>query len=366
MKKVIFSLAGIGLLLASSCKKDEGKKVDTYTIPTTYNFENVNYSGQTARLGMLLELSTYAKSANIAGVVLDAEKMRAMFSNTTMAGFAGSYPSDKQLKDKTISTEQTLFEGLMDDLSIISSSTDTASNGKAGRAVSVAGKSYLLTNGGAEIGQIIEKGLMGALLYYQATAVYLADGKMNVDNETVTPGEGTVMQHHWDEAFGYLGVPIDFPSNTTGTFFWGNYSNNRNEILGSNATLMNAFLKGRAAIGAKKIEDRDAAINAIRIEWQRVCIGSALHYLNGAYDSYDTDKAAFFHEISEGLAFVYALKFNPKASLSQAQIDAYITQLAGTTDLRKLNFYNLTKSEINTIRTNLANDFNLSGLLSAF
>ena len=365
MRKLILGLAGIRLIFASGCTKEKTED-QSYSIPSSYNFENVNYSGQTARLGMLLELSTYAKSANTAGVILDAAKLKAIYDNTAMAGFTGTYPSDKQLKDKTISTEQSLFEGLMEDLAAISTSTDTASNGKAGRAVSAAGKSYLLTAGGVEIGQIIEKGLMGALLYYQATAVYLANGKMNVDNETVTAGEGTVMQHHWDEAFGYLGVPIDFPGNTTGTFFWGNYSNNRQAVLGSNTTLMNAFLKGRAAIGAKKLADRDAAISTIRSEWEKVCVGSALHYLNGAYESYDTDKAAFFHEISEGLAFVYALRFNPKASISQSQIDVYLTQLAGTTDLRQLNFYNLTKSEINTIRINLANDFNLSGQLSVF
>jgi len=60
---------------------------------------------------------------------------------------------------------------------------------------------------------------MGACLYYQATSVYMGASKMDVDNETIVPGEGTAMQHHWDEAFGYFSVPKDFPLNKSGLFF---------------------------------------------------------------------------------------------------------------------------------------------------
>ena len=108
---------------------------------------------------------------------------------------------------------------------------------------------------GLDHAQLIEKGLMGACLYYQATSVYFGDDRMNVDNEMVEVGEGTEMEHHWDEAFGYFGVPKDFPTSTDGLFFWGSYSNQRNGILESNQKLMDAFLKGRAAISAKTVRE---------------------------------------------------------------------------------------------------------------
>ena len=56
-------------------------------------------------------------------------------------------------------------------------------------------KSYLFNERGVEPAQIIEKGLMGACFYYQATAEYMGSVKMDVDNELVNAGEGTEMEH---------------------------------------------------------------------------------------------------------------------------------------------------------------------------
>jgi len=58
---------------------------------------------------------------------------------------------------------------------------------------------------------------MGAVFYYNIAEVYTRPGKIgaSVDNIIVTPEEGTDMEHHWDEAFGYFGAPIDFSSSVT-------------------------------------------------------------------------------------------------------------------------------------------------------
>ena len=49
---------------------------------TDYDFDNVSYSGQTARLNMLSELGSYAKSASEVGAnALDATAMKNMFAN---------------------------------------------------------------------------------------------------------------------------------------------------------------------------------------------------------------------------------------------------------------------------------------------
>ena len=70
--KLQFSLLFIaGLLAFTSCKKDEDSIEEPgFTIPTTYNFENVDYGGQTQRIGMLTELKAYMKSANNSGTAL--------------------------------------------------------------------------------------------------------------------------------------------------------------------------------------------------------------------------------------------------------------------------------------------------------
>ena len=241
--KVLF-LSSI-LFTACDSNPDNG-----YAIPSRYNFENVSYNGQTQRLAMLTEIKTYLATGSTTGTNLDADKLKAMYANdATNAGFTGTYDDSKQLKSKTFSSATTTFETLMDEVAAASQSTVAASNGTAGVSTSADGeKNYLVSAGGLEYTQLIEKGLMGACFYYQATSVYFGSGKMDVDNETVVEGEGTDMEHHWDEAFGYFGAPTDFPTNLDGLFFWAQYSNIVNSAIGTNKTLMDALIKGRAAI----------------------------------------------------------------------------------------------------------------------
>ena len=172
MKNLLGAIAGLFFLtfLISSC--DDGEL--NYDIPTTYNFENVSYSGQIQRLAMLSEIKTYLNTANTAGTVLDASKLKAMYANDTAnAGFVGTYDASKQLKSKTLEAVQPIFDGLFDAIAAASQSTVAASNGQAGVATNSDGtKNYLLNENGVEYTQVIEKGLMGACFYYQATAIY--------------------------------------------------------------------------------------------------------------------------------------------------------------------------------------------------
>ncbi|MGB3947230.1 MAG: DUF4856 domain-containing protein [Bacteroidia bacterium] len=231
-------VASIFSLSIASCKKEETPEptVPTptgYTIPTTYNFSNVSYTGQTQRIAMLDELSTYMKTGNTMGVTVDAQTMKNMFSNTGNP-FADSTlnASGKQLKNKTYSLVQALFESYFDSLALNSQSTVAGTNGTAGVVVSPndATKKYLCSATGIEYNQLITKGLMGATFYYQAVSVYL-ENLTTADNTTVVDGQGTVMEHNWDEAFGYFGVPTDFPTTVTGLKYWGSYSNQRNSVL---------------------------------------------------------------------------------------------------------------------------------------
>ena len=105
------------ILLLGSCGNDDDMVIDPLEIPETYNFENANYSGQTQRLAMMLELKNYMKTARTSGVALDANKLKAMYANdATNADWVGTYDASKQLKSKTFESQQTVFDDLLEAL----------------------------------------------------------------------------------------------------------------------------------------------------------------------------------------------------------------------------------------------------------
>ena len=333
----------------SKAEKSDGSCVyDTaYNVPSTYDFANVSYSGQTERLDMLGELVNEMKKGNTQGTVLSAQKLKEMFSNE---GGHFSFTSANQLKNKTFADDVTVFEDYMDKLAAASASTTPGSNGVAGVVTSAndGSKKYLFDENGVEYLQLIEKGLMGAVTYYQATSVYLSEDKVGdaIDNTTVEEGKGTKMEHHWDEAFGYFGVPKDFPGNKTGIRYYGKYCDARDGKLNSNKALMEAFIKGRAAISNKDMETKEQMIKVVREEWEKVIAATAISYLNEAKNNF-ADDALRNHELSEALAFIKALKYNSAKKITNAQIDTAVSTLSG-------NFYNITQSSIESARDQLS------------
>jgi hypothetical protein len=319
----------IGSFAFASCS-DEAKKEDpSYTVPTTYTFENVSYSGQTERMAMLSEMDTYVKTGNN-GALLSAQKLKDMYANTNNPFTNASLnTSGKKLKDKTIATAVADFEGFFVAVAAASLTAGTpALNGKAGILTTAEGSKYLVDAIGVEHGQVIQKGLMGAVFYFQAVEGYLTDQKIgaSVDNTTVTPGEGTKMEHHWDEAFGYFGAPVDFPANLTGLKFWANYSNKVNGPIGSNKAMMDGFLKGRAAISAKDMKGKDEAAATVRSEWERLVAASAIHELNLAR-THIADQAKKSHYLSEAIGFVMSLKYKTDRKVTNAKYDEVLAKI---------------------------------------
>lgn len=362
LKKSGILAAACAVLTFSSCKeKTEETTTPSYETPSEYNFTNVSYSGQTARLDMMAAMTTYMKTAHTpAAAALDAVKLKGMFSNDgNHFNDADLNSSSKQLKSKTSPDVQADFESYMDAIVLASQSTSmVAASGQAGIITSNDGNSnYLLNANGVELTQIIEKGLMGACFYYQATAIYLGDSKMNVDNETVVPGEGTEMEHHWDEAFGYFGAPTDFPTNVSGIRFWAKYSNKRDGILGTNALLMNALIGGRAAISNGDMDGRNTKIAEVRNEWEIVVASTAVAYLNDVAGYIGTDPGKAHHALSEAYAFIMGLKFGPNSNISTGEIDALLVMLGGDTDPLNANFWSITTTTVEQTRDALAAKF---------
>lgn len=337
---LILSLAAC--MLFTSCEETGDTDEPSYNVPTTYNFENVSYAGQQARIDMLSEIDAYVKTGNT-GAQLDAQKLKDMYANvnnqfsTTVLN-----TTNKQLKDKTNEIARAQFDAYFDAVALASNSAGAqATPGNAGLLTTADNKKYLVDANGLELAQVIQKGLMGAVFYNQVVDVYLSDDKIGaaVDNTTVTPGEGTPMEHHWDEAFGYFGAPKDFPTNKENLKFWANYSNQLDAVLGSNSMLMDAFLKGRTAISAKDMEGKDAAASTIREEFERLVAASTIHELNAAKANF-ADQAKKSHYLSEAIGFAMSLQFKKGRVLTAEQYTQVINKI-GT------NLYNTTVNDIN-------------------
>ncbi len=344
----ILGLAVLAVIAFTACE-DDNTAGENYEIPSSYDFENVSYTGQIQRLDMLEELTAYMKSAND-GAVLDAQVMLDMYANENNA-FSKAELNEadtKELENKTVESDISIFQGFIREFAAATAEANggEGSDGTPGVVTSNDGsKQYFFDADGFEHIQLIEKGLMGSCFYFQGVSIYLSSGKMDVDNETIEDGKGTAMQHHWDEAFGYLGVPTDFPANTDGIRFWGKYANGRDALLGSNEAVINAFIEGRAAISNKDLDTRDAQIEIIRNEWEKVSAGTAVHYLNEAIAGF-ADDAIRNHTLSEAWAFIHALKYNPNQKLSNTLIESILDEL-GT------NFYQITTDNINAAKATL-------------
>jgi len=371
IKKIIVFTAAATLMIA--CKKEgctdesainysaEAKKDDgscnyeesaDYEVPSTYAFNDgngnstVSYSGQTDRLNQLSEMVVLMKSG--ISVALNAQDLKDMFANTGDNGGGNfSFSSTKQLKNKCFLADVAMFEEWMDSLAVSSTSNgNTASNGVAGTITSGT-STYLVNENGVEYVQLIEKGLMGAVLMNQTLNVYFGDGKMNVDNTTAEdPANGdyfTAMEHHFDEGFGYFGVDTDFPSSIPSSF-WGKYCNNQDVTINSNADMMNNFLKGRATISNGVLADRDEAILEIRREWEEISANQAISYLEGAISNFGVDDAKYLHELSEAYAFALNLRYCPLETrrMSTTEHNDLMSQF-------NTNFWNMSVADINGI-----------------
>ncbi|SOS47031.1 DUF4856 domain-containing protein [Tenacibaculum dicentrarchi] len=371
MKKVILSIFAVSALLMTSCS-DEKDPIKEVKAPSTYTFSRdakstVSYSGQQTRLDMHTQLKSALGKASTE--VVDADKLNAMFNHKEKAtDFADGLvfkASDLNASSKNISGATAYSKTYKEDVKVFLNSifTETAKNsGKKEVLASkgVAGimnrkadgsKKILVDANGFEYVQVFSKSLMGAMELDQIVNKYLSSDKLNVENEKNKEGKNyTEMEHHWDEAFGYSALSnnalaiADKAALKAGDYaanyrFWGGYiysADASDAGKGVKDRLMNAFLKGRQAIVDKNYPARDEQATIIKKELSLVCAIRAAHYLDaGIANVNSTDdpqaQAGAFHELSEGLGFVYSLQFTNNGSdkpyFSKTEVDEMITKL---------------------------------------
>jgi hypothetical protein len=356
IKKIakITAFAALVSLVAVSCKKKD-KEDDiienptSYEVPTTYNFTTIDTVGPKQAIAMLGELLTYVRKTHVItnAFTLDAQKLRDYYANTNSPfGVPSLNTSTLNLKDKTSATyglPAELDAAFSDAVTAsINANVDydstTAKDGHAGKLVK--GTRYILVDAnGVEYKEYIEKGIMGAVFYSQATTLLNTIDKF--DNTTIENGL-TAQERAWDQAFAYFGVPVDFPSNTKGLKNWGSYCNAVNGAIGSNATIMNAWLKGRAAISNKDNAARNEARDIVVRTWEKVCAARFITYAKGAKTNI-ADIAAFSHGLSEAVGFIRAFKYNSAKTISDGDINTLLGyfQTAGVVNLYKVTPTNL-------------------------
>jgi hypothetical protein len=339
MKNYIFCSALLlaATALVSSCSKDKSDQIPSYTVPKTYDFTGADYNTSTLRVKMGAELNSFLGTATTTTITL--AKANDYFNNTN-APFtdAALNTSGINLAQKT--ADATVFTGYFTEQANNSTkNTVTATNGNAGIIVSGSTK-RLVGAQGLEYNQAVAKGMMGALFFKEA--VNLLNAVPNDDNTTVTNG-ATAMQRHWDEAFGYLGVPKDY--DTTKTYvntdanrplLWGGYLAERGKGIQAGGVIFGAFLKGRAAIGAKDYVVVKEQVAIIQDKWEQLAAAAALEYVTIPTRSVNVGNLATqFHALSEGYGFVSCFKYRASRSkLSAADLQTLQSIMA-------TNFYTL-------------------------
>lgn len=377
MKKNVLNI-GFCLLVGSAaligCKKkdkDPAEEVPTpttYTVPSTYDFSNIDTVEAKQSIAMLGELTTYIKTthSNAAAPVLDAQKLKDMYSNIGGYFSTPALNSGVSLRSNADLAFSTFLDGNFESAAIASvnagsnPTATTASNGVSGKMIN--GTRYILVDtAGIEYKEVAEKGIMNAVFYSQAANIL--NNIASYDNTIKTNGT-TARERAWDKAFAYFGVPVNFPQVTTGTKNWGGYcntvsnnlaGNSNNDATSLNAKIMKAWITGRAAITNNDATTCNLSATAVLKNWEIVIAGRFITYTKGALANV-AQPATYHHNLSEAVGFIQAFKYNSAKTISDTDIDILMNyfKTGGS-----VNLYNVTTPNLNNAITKMAYLFNL-------
>lgn len=396
MNRIPFRISLLTLVTLgfTACKKDDvtaggpqlRTKIDYATLSPSSNYlttfkdqegnSTVNFSGQTARQDMMAEMDSVMKiatgayaSQGVPAAAVSAAVLKNMYAHTgsPFRSAALNAATDKQLKGKTAASfsavgadaERTRFESWLEKVAAASGSFNkVAADGQAGIVVSASGSKYLVDEKGIEWSQLVQKGLIGAVLMDQMVNVYLGSEKLGLDNTKAVEGKNyTALEHSWDEAYGYLtknGIyPAQSPSNPSK--FLERYLGNYVRPVGDPSKLFLSFLKGRAAIVNNDKATRDQQVAFIRQHVEKAIATFVISYLNKTKSSLASDVAASQHAFAEGAGLLYSLRFGHSKKISVAQSDAFLAKLIGGAK----GFYSLTPAIIDEVRNGVATAYGI-------
>ncbi len=364
-----YLLIVITLITFGACKDDN---LDPeITVPTTYTFErdgstSVSFSGQDERLDMVEAMKAYLVEGDRKITTISASILNDAYANTGDNGNGFfDFTSTKQLKDKTFAPDldNNFMENLFAEAEAVSQSDVEAADGTPGFIVREnSGNTIMVDANGREFTQLIEKGLMGTVMYNQIYNTYFSDARTGDDVENTTLREGanyTDLEHHWDEAFGYFNPPLDFTSNwpearEDEVRFWSDYSNVVDPFIGSNDDIMTAFLTGRTAIVNNDLEEKNVQRAILFEKLELVAAATSIHYINQSLGHLNEGNIGeAFHTLSEAWAFANALTYSPNRRISLDQIETIKETDLGANG----NFWNATAADLNRAKNTLTGIF---------
>jgi len=386
MKKAVFSALFLSTFLFLSCSTDDNDS-NLISVPATYSFERngmttVDFSGQTTRIKMADEL---------AGVLKDPTKteedLDGMYTNTgNKFSEASLNSSTLNIKSKTaasidyFSANSTDAAAIKADFEnwIAAQVNEVYPNWNTDAAVGVAGKIQEAGGGaerwvnakGLEYDQVIVKGLIGALMVDQMLNNYLSksvldEGSNRADNNAdilVSGTNYTAMEHKWDEAFGYLyGKEADITAPILGVDQYlnkyVNRLNNDPDFASMPTEIYDAFKLGRAAIVAKDYGLRDAQAQILRERISEIIGIRVVYYLQQAKLTLASDKAAAFHDLSEGVGFIYSLQFTRKPNTNEPYFTKAEVKSFMNTLLSGNGFWDITNAKLDDLSNRIAVKF---------
>lgn len=387
-KKLAFGLAISSILV--SCKKEDTTptnttNTNTYKVPTTYSFvdasnkSTTDYSGQKTRLVMLEQIGTLMGGANPVSEstllnMLDGTGFTVDSLNTSGKRLGDKIAASNDYFTANLAEKNAIidaFKKQLKEAEITTNANVEASAGVPGYYMDGTKKRYFSANG-LEPQQVFLKGMMGACLLDQTINSYLSvsklDGgttKTDNTNRVLTSGKNyTDMEHYWDEAYGYIFGNDNVTVTPSVYKYWSSYINQVDvdpDFSMVKENIVNAFIKGRAAITNKDYTSRDAQIAIIKKELSKVVAVRAVYYMNEGKTKLTTNNGkAALHALSEGYGFIWSLRFtqNPDTKLpyfSKEEVQALLDRLMkGTNGLYNVDYLT---TELDKIAQDIATRF---------
>jgi len=377
---------------------------------------SVSYTGQTFRQILISDLKDTMNSlprGAYTGTVLEAKNMLMSFynydENTTLSGAGiidgfsefnlkakfvdgnraeiteGFFYSDvqspgKNLRDKIAGVDNSLRRGKLFGTTQ-AETPDALVNSYFDQYAQLAvnGKSFSVPNGalapqtinqahitesGVDLAQLTQKFFHSAVSYSQAARDYLAtdlgpDKGLNADN-TKPAKQGatyTALEHHFDEAFGYLGFARNFATYTDAQARTGGSLDTNGDgfisvksemnlgvsantsridalakdgLVNLSSEAIGAFLKGRELITKKPAGYLPFVVAQARVglgAWEKTIAAVVVHYINkttnelneyGTVEYLFKDLAKFFSEMK---GYAFGFQFNPVGMMSDSDFD---------------------------------------------
>jgi|TARA_B110000467_G_scaffold45723_1_gene41842 hypothetical protein len=369
MNKILLKivLSVFSLIIFQACGDDDSTPAiptdsyitADYEYPSRFadNESSVSYTGQVVRNVIIKDLKTLAS-----GNTSTAAEFEDLFSiggastapmlNPQLQDDWSDFGSTKKLSDK-IATDNLLGWDITPTAAMNSwfnsvSTTTAVTDGSSTRYVD---------ENNLELNQMIGKGLLGVVAYYQAIN-YLA--KMEDDYATNNQPDGTgasysTMEHHWDESFGYFGAAKTYNSyanddarkgsqdiNGDGSidylteynFDWATYAAKRDIACATcssdsdfTGSIMGAYIEGRTLIHNQgALSDITAQRTIIANNWDKLIAANIIHYANAVIADIDGGDN-IVHAWAEMRAFSMALQYNEYMLITGTDLSDVITLL---------------------------------------